>query len=63
MYYFQDSNGQQQGPIAANDLPKHGVTSQTLVWKQDMSGWQAAGTVPELRLLPITQKNNREYVL
>ena len=48
MYYYIDSNGQQQGPVAANDLPRNGVTPQTPVWRQGMSGWQQAGTVAEL---------------
>ena len=48
MYCFLDSNGQQQGPVAANDLPRYGVTPQTLVWRQGMSGWQVAGNIAEL---------------
>jgi len=48
MYYFQDSYGQQQGPVAANDLPQYGVTPQTNVWKEGMSAWQPAGSVGEL---------------
>jgi len=48
MYYFVDSNGQQQGPVAANDLPRYGVTPHTNVWKQGMSAWQLAGSVGEL---------------
>ena len=48
MYYFVDNNGQQQGPVPANDLPRYGATPQTLVWKQGMANWQPAGTVAEL---------------
>jgi len=48
MYYYQDKYGQQQGPVPANDLPRYGVTPQTLVWKQGMSAWQPAGMAAEL---------------
>ena len=48
MYCYVNSNGQQQGPVSANDLPRYGVTPQTLVWRQGMSGWQPAGSVAEL---------------
>ena len=51
MYFYQDNNGQQRGPIAANDLPGCGVTPQTLVWKDGMSDWQPAGSVDELSVL------------
>ena len=43
-----DKNRQQQGSVAANELPKYGVTRDTKVWKQGMSDWQTAGTIPEL---------------
>ena len=48
MYFYVDSFGQQQGPVAAGDLPRYGVTPQTLVWRQGMSRWQLAGSVAEL---------------
>ena len=48
MYYFVDSNGQQHGPVAADDLPRYGVTPQTLVWRQGMSDWQPASSLSEL---------------
>jgi hypothetical protein len=47
-YFYLDANGQQQGPVNANELRKHGVTKDTLVWTPSMNAWQAAGTVPEL---------------
>ena len=48
MYYFVDSSGQQRGPVSAGDLPRNGVTLQTLVWRQGMSEWQPAGSIAEL---------------
>lgn len=48
LYYYVDKNNQQQGPVNANDLPKYGVTKDTLIWKQGMSDWLAAGSIPEL---------------
>jgi len=47
-YFYLDQNGQQQGPIAANELPNYGVTRNTQVWKQGMNNWQLAGSIPEL---------------
>jgi hypothetical protein len=47
-YYFIDRNGQQQGPVEANELTRYGVTPNTQVWKQGMSTWQVAGSIPEL---------------
>jgi len=47
-YFYLDQNGQQQGPVAANELPNYGVTRNIYVWKQGMSNWQMAGSIPEL---------------
>jgi hypothetical protein len=47
-YFYLDGNDQQQGPVPANELPKKGVTRDSKVWKQGMSDWQTAGSVPEL---------------
>ena len=48
MYFYVDDSGQQKGPVVASDLPQHGVTPQTPVWRQGMSDWQPAGSVAEL---------------
>jgi len=48
LYFYLDKNGQQQGSIPANELPKYGVTKNTQVWKQGMANWQMAGSIPEL---------------
>jgi uncharacterized membrane protein YhaH (DUF805 family) len=47
-YFYMDGNNQQQGPVTANELLKMGVTRNTRVWKQGMSDWQTAGSIPEL---------------
>jgi hypothetical protein len=45
-------NGQQAGPFDMNTLAgmlsQNQLTKETLVWRQGMSGWIAAGQVPEL---------------
>jgi membrane protease subunit (stomatin/prohibitin family) len=45
-------NGQQQGPFDLNGLASQvssgGLTRDTLVWKNGMAAWTAAGQVPEL---------------
>jgi Putative virion core protein (lumpy skin disease virus) len=45
--WYYAVNGQQQGPVDAAALSSR-ITRETLVWKQGMSGWTAAGEVPEL---------------
>jgi hypothetical protein len=50
--WFFASNGQQQGPYPEaqfRDLIARGmVTTQTLVWREGMAGWQKAGDIPGL---------------
>lgn len=46
-YYF-DKAGEISGPVSANDLPSHGITRKTLIWKKGMEAWQSAEKVPEL---------------
>jgi len=48
LYFYLDQNGQQQGPVAANELPNYGINRNTYVWKQGMSNWQMAGSISEL---------------
>lgn len=44
MWYYVDSNGQQAGPVTENHTIKlvgQGlITSETLVWREDMSDWR-----------------------
>ena len=53
--YFVAVNGQQSGPFTIPQLQQFAqmgeFTAQTLVWKQGMAGWEAAGNVAELAQL------------
>lgn len=51
MYYYLDSQNQQQGPVAPEALAALGVTAATLVWKDGMPQWTPAGQVAELAAL------------
>jgi membrane protease subunit (stomatin/prohibitin family) len=48
-------NGQQMGPfpvaVLQQMIPAGTFNAETLVWRQGMASWQAAGTVPELAAL------------
>ncbi len=52
MQFFVSVNGQQQGPFNTETLKQMiaqgQLTKETYVWKQGMSGWAAAGEVPEV---------------
>ncbi|HZU38742.1 MAG TPA: SPFH domain-containing protein [Gemmataceae bacterium] len=51
--FYLAIDGKQAGPFdlatLANRVREGGLTRQTLVWKQGMSGWTAAEQVPELQ--------------
>ena len=47
-YYMLDSNNQNVGPFTADELLRHGLTSNTYVWTEGMSEWTYASNVPEL---------------
>lgn len=47
-YYYLDASRQRKGPITPDDFVRCGVTADTLVWKNGMTDWRAAGTIPEL---------------
>jgi hypothetical protein len=53
--WFASVQGQQVGPVAPaglGSLVQQGIlTAATMVWRQGMAGWAAAGTVPELASL------------
>lgn len=49
MYYYINKEGQQAGPVAADQLPRYGVNAQTMVWKAGMTQWTKAADVPELQ--------------
>lgn len=47
-YYYVTSSNQQAGPYDLNALVAQGITPQTLVWKEGLSGWVPAAQVPEV---------------
>lgn len=49
-YYYLDADQQQKGPIDPSEFMRLGITKNTLLWKNGMAGWQAAGMIPELAL-------------
>lgn len=50
-YFFIDSNGQQQGPVAIDQLMSNGVTPASMVWCEGMADWQRASEVEELNAI------------
>ena len=51
------TGGQQLGPFEESQLPTHGLTASTMVWREGMPDWVAASQVPELsHLLPPIQQ-------
>ena len=57
MKYYMHIGGQQVGPYEENELPSHGLTASTMVWREGMPDWVAASQVPELSpLLPPSQQ-------
>jgi membrane protease subunit (stomatin/prohibitin family) len=56
--YFVAINGQQAGPFGVAELAARAsrgeITRETLVWKQGMSGWVAAGQVAEMASVFVT---------
>jgi len=49
--YYIAVGGQQTGPHPVGELPQHGLTPETLVWKQGMAAWAPASQVDELASL------------
>ena len=48
MMYYIMYNGQQMGPMPAEQLRNYGLNPQSMVWGEGMPNWVAASTVPEL---------------
>lgn len=47
-YYIHVNNGN-AGPYTVDELRQMNITASTPVWNESMSGWTAAGEVPELQ--------------
>lgn len=48
MYYYIDQNNKQCGPVPANELVAHGITTVSYVWKEGMKDWMQVKDVNEL---------------
>ncbi|MBR1475252.1 MAG: DUF4339 domain-containing protein [Muribaculaceae bacterium] len=48
MKYYIAENGQPAGPFEIKDLLDHGLSPNSQVWNEKMSGWTRANEVPEL---------------
>ena len=57
-YYYVNKKGQQAGPVTADQLLQHGVTTNTFVWCAGMDNWEKAGSVEELKYL-FTDNGNK----
>lgn len=51
MKYYIAQNGQPTGPFEMQELLQQGLTVNSQVWNESMTGWQPAGQVPELAAL------------
>jgi TM2 domain-containing membrane protein YozV len=49
-YYIGDA-GRQRGPFTIEQLRAMNLRSDTLVWREGMSQWQPAHSIPELQLI------------
>ncbi|RZM79687.1 SPFH domain-containing protein [Leptolyngbya iicbica] len=49
--WYITRDGQNFGPFATNQLLANGLTPQSYVWRNGISGWQQAATLPELASL------------
>ena len=48
MEYYIVLNGVKEGPFALEELKAKGVTESTLVWKNGLTDWVKASTLPEV---------------
>lgn len=51
MKYYIAQNGQPVGPFEPQELLQQGLTVNSQVWNESMTGWMAASQVPELASL------------
>lgn len=47
-YYFLNATNQKIGPVDVSQLPAYGVGPATYVWREGLSSWERAGSLPEL---------------
>ena len=62
VYWYMFIGDSRLGPFLQSDLVANGLTAQTFVWREGMTDWQYANTVPELlSLLAQTAFNNTNH--
>lgn len=49
MKYYIAENGQPSGPFEIDELIQHGLTVNSLVWNDSLTGWTKASDVVELQ--------------
>lgn len=47
-YYFLNENNQRVGPVDVSSFTVYGVRPETYVWREGLSSWERAGSLPEL---------------
>ena len=47
-YYVATPTGQHEGPFTVEELVNRGITPDTLVYNNSLSGWTKASLVPEI---------------
>ena len=47
-YYFLNATNQKIGPVDVSQLLAYGVGPDTYVWREGLSSWERAGSLPEL---------------
>lgn len=55
--WFAIFNEQQMGPLTPSDLIRQGLEHHTPVWRDGMSDWQTAASIPEL-VVYLNRRNN-----
>lgn len=58
VYYFSHDGQSQHGPVRPEELRQIGLTPQTLIWREGLSGWTRAGDLTELADLFPTPLNS-----
>lgn len=50
-YYYLDRDYRTVGPIFEEAIPTHGITGETLMWRQGLEKWTPARYVPEIGIM------------
>ena len=58
--YYIIKNGQQLGPMTAEELLRYGLNPDSIVWHPGMSDWGPAANIPELSALLYGNRQQQE---